>query len=390
MSQEKLPFKTYRTRRKPWDRFKKSQFDALRAGSRPEPGDANYPPPPSRPVPPRAGRRPIPPPAGQYAPTPAPRRPSPLRRAPRTPRRPPALKIVKYFLIWAVAWLVLSAVLFIVSATIESGNISSETNAVLGGGGNFVTGPGTVLVLGLDRRPPGSKEPGASTTSARSDSMLLLRTGGGRSRRLSILRDSYAQIPGYQAQKINAAYALGGAALTIRTAEQFLGNGLQINHIVIIDFERFPDLINALGGVTVNVRERCIRSTFGGKTFRLRRGQHHLSGDQALRFARVRKNACNLAEDDRDRARRQQQVMSAMKSKAFSPLTFVRLPWVSWAAPKAILTDMSPVTLIGFLSSMSFGANPSTEVLTPSGAGPGGSLIVSDSERARAVRKFLD
>ncbi|MBK5230289.1 MAG: LCP family protein [Thermoleophilia bacterium] len=307
---------------------------------------------------------------------------------PRLPRRP-LIRFVKYFAIWVVAWLVISAVLFTVSATIESGRISHATNVELGGGGNFVTAPGTVLVLGLDRRPRGSKEPGADTVIARSDSMLLLRTGGGKSRRLSILRDSYAQIPGYQAQKINAAYALGGAALTIRTAEQFLGNGLQINHIVIIDFARFPNLINALGGVTVKVRERCIRSTFGGKTFRLRRGQHHLNGDQALRFARVRKNACNPAEDDRARARRQQQVMSAMKSKAFSPLTFVRLPWVSWDAPKAILTDMSPITLMGFLSSMSFGANPSTEVLMPSGAGPGGSLIVSDAERARAVSKFL-
>lgn len=406
MSKENLPFKTYRARRRPWDRFKKTRFDELRADSgAASPGERGYPPPPpapgrgatARPVQPSGGgprpadpnslHEPVAPSPRRSSPA-TPRRPSAPRRTPR-PRRPSLVKIAKYFAIWVVAWLVISAVLFTVSASIESGGITSATNAELGGGGNFVTAPGTVLVLGLDRRPRGSKEPGASTIVARSDSMMLLRTGGGKSRRLSILRDSYTQIPGYQPQKINAAYAFGGAALTVRTVDQFLGNGLKINHIVIIDFAHFPGLIDALGGITVKVSERCIHSTFGGKTFSLRRGEHHLNGDQALGFSRVRKNACNPAEDDRDRARRQQQVMSAMKSKAFSPFTFLRLPWVTWAAPKAIITDMSPVTLMGFLSSMSLGANPSTEVLTPSGLGPGGSLIVSDAERARAVNKFL-
>lgn len=393
MSPEKLPFKTYRARRKPWDRFKKSQFDALRPG--PGPGASNFPPPPPpphEPVSPPPGRRPVPPPVAPYAPLPAParRQPSPPRRTPRALRRPRARKIVKYALIWVVAWLVLSVVLFVVSATIESGRISDETNAELGGGGNFVTGAGTVLVLGLDKRPPGSKEPGASTTSARSDSMLLLRTGGGAAQRLSILRDSYAQIPGYMPQKINAAYAYGGAALTIKTVEQFLGNGVQINHVIIVDFERFPRLIDALGGVNVTVESRCMRSTFGGKTFKLGRGEHHLNGEQALRYARIRKNDCNPAEDDRARARRQQEVMSAIKGKAFSPLTFVRLPWVSWTAPKAIVTDMSPFTLMAFMSSMSFSPSPGTNVLKPSAPGPGGSLVVSEAERAAAARTFLD
>ncbi len=400
MSKDKLPFKTYRARRRPWDRFRRSQFDRLEAeegvggaGAFPPPGPpSSGAEPPRRPTSPASepSRRPVPPAAG-----PPPRRPSPppsgqARRSarPHVPRRP-LRRFVKYFAIWVAGWLLISAVLFALSATIESGRISDATNAELGGGGNFVTSPGTVLVLGLDRRPKGSKEPGADTVTARSDSIMLLRTGAGKSNRVSILRDSYAQIPGYQAQKINAAYAIGGAALTIRTVEQFLGNGVDINHIVIVDFERFPDLIDALGGVTVKVRTRCVRSTFGGKTFKLRRGEHHLNGDRALRYARVRKNECDPSEDDRDRARRQQEVMSAMKSKAFSPLTFVRLPWVSWAAPKAIVTDMSPVTLMGFLSSVTLGPDPKTFVLQPSAPGPAGSLIVSEAERARAARRLL-
>jgi LCP family protein required for cell wall assembly len=299
----------------------------------------------------------------------------------------PWLRVLKYFVVWVISWSLLSAVLFVVSASIESSKISDATNAQLGGGGNFVTGPGNVLVMGLDKRPRGSKEPGAGGP-ARADSLMLLRTGGGEAQRLSILRDSYATIPGYLPQKINAAYALGGAALTVQTVENFLGNGVKINHIVIIDFEKFPDLIDSLGGVTVKVSQKCIHSTFGGRTFKLSRGEHDLNGQQALRYARVRKNSCDPREDDRDRAARQQQVMSSMKSKAFSPFTFVRLPWIAWEAPKAIVTDMSPFTLMGFLGSMTLGEEAKTKVLLPSGPGPGGSLIIPDSERAKAARRF--
>jgi anionic cell wall polymer biosynthesis LytR-Cps2A-Psr (LCP) family protein len=138
------------------------------------------------------------------------------------------------------------------------------------------------------------------------------------------------------------------------------------------------------------VTERCIHSTFGGRTFKLSRGEHKLNGQQALRYARVRKNSCNPGEDDRDRAARQQQVMSAMKSKAFSPLTFVRLPWIAWAAPKAIVTDMSPFTLMGFLGSMTLGKEAKTKVLMPSAAGPGSSLVIPESERAKAARRFQE
>jgi LCP family protein required for cell wall assembly len=283
-------------------------------------------------------------------------------------------------------------VLIVISATIEQGKISDATNDALGGGGNLLTSPGNVLVMGLDERPKGSKEPGAGGP-ARTDTLILLRTGGGEGRRLSILRDSYAEIPGYLPQKINAAYALGGAPLTIQTVENFMnvgGGSMKINHIITVDFERFPGLIDSLGGVTVAVKARCIRSTFGGKTFRLSRGEHHLNGEQALRFARVRKNECDASEDDRDRAARQQQVMTAMKHKAYNPLTFVRLPWIAWAAPKAFTTDMSPFTLMNFFLSMTFGSSPKTQVLKPSGPGPGTSLIIPEGTRAAWARRFSD
>lgn len=391
MSQDKLPYKTYRGRKRPWDRFRRSRFDKLQQSTPPRPGDADFPAPPPSPSREDVGMQPTPP-KRRATPreTPAQRQPKPPKkqRAPRAARGVPWLKLGKWVAVWAVSWVALSAVLFIVSATMQSNKISDETNAALGGGGNLLSSPGNVLVMGLDERPKGSKEPGAGGP-ARTDSLMLIRTGGGESRRLSILRDSYAQIPGYLPQKINAAYALGGPALTIQTVEGFLP-GVEINHMMIVDFERFPGLIDAMGGVTVEVKQRCIRSTFGGKTFRLRRGEHDLNGEQALRFARVRKNACDSSEDDRDRAERQQQVMSSMKRKVYNPMTFIRLPWIAWAAPRAIVTDMSPFTLMAFITSMTFGEDPKAQVLKPSGAGPGSSLIISESDRATWARRFSD
>src|SRR5256885_2152644 len=114
-------------------------------------------------------------------------------------------------------------------------------------GGSLLTGS-TVLILGSDQRPKGSKEPGAHQGPSRSDSILLLHLGFGSVRKLSVLRDSYAPIPGHPAQKINAAYALGGPALAIKTVEAFLGNGLQVNHVMEVSFTDFPKLIDALGG----------------------------------------------------------------------------------------------------------------------------------------------
>ena len=111
-----------------------------------------------------------------------------------------------------VAWLLLAVVLFLISAQIQSGTIPSSAQAALTPGSNMLTGTDTILVLGTDQRPKGSKEPGADTSDkgSRSDTIMLWRVGGGTSRRLSIPRDTVAQIPGYGSTKINAAYAYGG------------------------------------------------------------------------------------------------------------------------------------------------------------------------------------
>jgi LCP family protein required for cell wall assembly len=393
MPDKKPSYKTYRARRWPWDRFRRSRFDGLNQAPPAEPGDAHFPAPPPSSTRKDAGMQPEAPPRRAPLPKDSPQRQpkrAPRVKAPKASTRRPVLKVLKWVLIWAVSWLVLSGILFVVSATIQQSKVTDATNDALGGGGNLLTSPGNVLVMGLDERP---KNWNVVKSPARTDTLMLLRTGGGEAQRVSILRDSFAEIPGYIPQKINAAYAYGGAPLTIKTVENFMnvgGGSMKVNHMIIVDFDHFPGLIDAMGGVKIEVKQRCIRSTFDGKTFKLNRGTHTLTGEQALRFARVRKNACDASEDDRDRAARQQQVMTAMKHKIYNPLTFVRLPWIAWAAPKAFVTDMSPFTLLNFMASMTFGSTPKTHVLKPSAAGPGSSLIIPRSERAKWARKFSD
>src|SRR5439155_8673056 len=135
-----------------------------------------------------------------------------------------------------------------------------------------------------------------------------------------------------------------------------------------VDFKDFPELIDALGGVNVNVKTRICSPPFDNfwKGLRFHRGEQKLNGTRALGYARVRKNACAPNETDLDRAARQQQVLSAIRNRLVSPTTFFRLPWVSWQAPKTIKTDMSSPSLFGLFTDLASGNSDKTEVLKPS------------------------
>ena len=300
-------------------------------------------------------------------------------------------KIVRYLAFAAVAWVLLSAILFLVSSQIQESKISEAAEQRLSGGGYTLTSPNTVLVLGSDARPKGSKEAGANFigSPSRSDSIMLTRVGGGKNATLSIPRDTVVDIPGHGRNKINAAYALGGPSLAIETIERYLG--IKVNHLVEVNFDNFPQLIDSLGGVTY--RGGCVISRInggsrnGGYTLRLRAGEHEIDGKQALALARTRKNECKASEDDRTRARRQQKILSAIKSRLISPKTFFRLPWVSWQAPKAIRSDMAGPALLGLFASVATSGTPETRVLP--GVPEGNGLTVPDQVKQREVRRFL-
>jgi LCP family protein required for cell wall assembly len=299
-------------------------------------------------------------------------------------------RVLGYVGLAAVGWVLISLLLFLISAQVQRQKVTNAVDTTLKHSGIPLTSPNTILVLGSDARVKGTKEPGANVGGpSRSDTILLMRVGGGHSARLSIPRDTFAQIPGHGTDKINAAYAYGGPALAVKTVAQYLG--IPINHLIEVNFENFPDFIDSLGGI--NYTGGCVISRInggsrnGGYTLRLPPGKNHLNGKQALALARTRKNECNKAEDDLSRARRQQKILAAIKSRLLSPATFFRLPLVSWQAPKAVRSDMAGPDLLGLFGAIATGGSPATRVLK--GVPEGNGLRVPDAVKRREVQQFL-
>jgi LCP family protein required for cell wall assembly len=307
-----------------------------------------------------------------------------------TPRR-----VVLGLLALVFGWLALSLVLFLLSSHFERTSPPENVAGVLDPAGFPLTSANNILVLGSDRRRKGSKEPGAHTSGpSRSDSIMLLRIGGGHSARLSVPRDTVVEIPGHGEQKINAAYAFGGPALSISVIKNYLG--IPINHLVEVNFEDFPQLIDAMGGI--DYTGACIVSRLeggfsrGGYTLRLPSGTHHLDGKQALALARTRENLCRPNETDLQREEHQQALFTDMKSRLLSPSSFLRLPLIAWNAPPAIISDMSGPTLLGLFGALAISGTPPTRVLKPSETVtlPDGEigLHVSEAERRAEVARF--
>jgi LCP family protein required for cell wall assembly len=293
-------------------------------------------------------------------------------------------------------WLVLSLVLFLLSSHFERTSLPSNVSAVLNPSGYPLTSVNNILVLGSDRRQKNSKEPGAETTGyGRSDTIMLIRTGDGHAGRLSIPRDTVVEVPGHGLEKINAAHEYGGPAESVSVIKNWLG--IPINHVVEVNFENFPALIDAMGGV--NYTGGCIISNLdggsadGGFTLRLSSGTHHIDGEQALALARTRENLCAPNETDIQREEHQQALFTDMKNQLLSASSFFRLPWIAWNAPPAIISDMSGPELLGMFAALAVTGTPPTHVLLPTGqitlpSGEDG-LTISESARRADVAQFM-
>ena len=208
-------------------------------------------------------------------------------------------RVIKWIVLAVVGWLLLSLVLFLVSAQTEEG-VSDSAKSALSSDGSLLSGS-TILVLGSDARTGDSIDESQEGPS-RADTIMLVRAAFGSVRKLSIPRDSFAEIPGHGGQKINAAYALGGPALMIKTVEQFMGNGVQVNHLIEVDFEDFPKLIDALGGIDVEVEQRICSPPFDN----FWKGLRFKKGDAAPRWragARLRPDQEERVRAERDRHR---------------------------------------------------------------------------------------
>jgi LCP family protein required for cell wall assembly len=204
-------------------------------------------------------------------------------------------------------------------------------------GGAF--GDLNILVVGSDSRAGLSKAEEKSLhvghdAGQRSDTMILLHipAGGGKATLVNLPRDSYVTIPahkdssgrlvGASKNKLNAAYSLGGAKLTVQTVEA--DTGVRIDHYIEINFQGFVTMVNALHGVSIcsataindPVRRDPATGAYSGSGLVLAKGTSSLDGARALEYVRARE--FDPSQGDLGRIQRQQKFMAAMIDKARS------------------------------------------------------------------------
>jgi LCP family protein required for cell wall assembly len=256
------------------------------------------------------------------------------------------LLVLVLLVVWAVAgYLSVRSGVAAANKRLPAGTSSALTPQ----NGLMLSNASNILLLGTDHATNGQA---GRSTDRHSDSIMLLHTDPGHHRLvyLSIPRDLRASIPGYGSSKINAAMQLGGPKLAIRTVAAF--TGLAINHVVVVDFGSFEKLIDAVGGIDVNIPENILSNRFDcpygtqarcdqWQGWRFHKGWQHLNGHQALIYSRIRENRLNPADSDITRAEHQQQVMQATLSKLASAGTFFRLPFSGGDLLQPLSTDLS-------------------------------------------------
>jgi len=328
--------------------------------------------------------------------------------------RPWWRRALKWAAIAAFGWVLLSYVAFAVSAQIQKSKLADGVADTLDGNPFMLVSPQTILVLGTDVRSgafagPDEAEPencledvlsgrpdgtNCKNPPYRSDTIMLIRAGRGTFRKLSIPRDTLAEIPGQGPQKINSAYASGGAKLAVRTVEGLLG--LDIDQVAIIDFDGFRSFIDTIGGIDVDLpTDVCSEVSGGAFKLDLEEGENHLDGFQAITLARTRTNTCGSGEfsgSDVERAQFQQLILDGIKGKLTSitslPMNFIKGPLIGWNAPKAMVSSMGALAMPQLVISAAIGGG-GTDVLEPSGTTAAGNLVVSPEECEAAAERLL-
>lgn len=186
-----------------------------------------------------------------------------------------------------------------------------------------------LLLAGTDQR---------ADEASRSDTIIYaaLRPVDRKIEMVSIPRDSLVEIPGYGEDKINAAMAYGGTELLQQTVENLVNN--RVDHTVLINFESFADIIDAMGGIRINVEEDMYLPEEG---IDLKAGEQKLNGHDALAFVRWRGDGTG----DIGRMERQSQFMQALSEK-IRHLTPWRAVMTLWTVQREIETDLSLLDIL--------------------------------------------
>lgn len=201
-----------------------------------------------------------------------------------------------------------------------------------------------ILLVGQDRRP---NEP-----RARSDVMMLVtvNTKTKQVTMTSFLRDLYVKIPGWRSNRLNIPYAVGGYELLADTLE--INFGIRPDKFVEVDFNGFKDIVDLVGGVDMELTEKEANHLnwnermygFEDEEWELKAGKNHLTGSQALAYARIRKID---ATGDFARTERQRKVITALLQNAKN-LDLVKINSLLLEMTEMITTDMTPSEILSY------------------------------------------
>ena len=263
------------------------------------------------------------------------------------------MKLLKQILVWLLIIFIV-VVSYYVFTTAKNFSAINNNQGKGTGSQSFNTVPLdftktiNILILGSDQR--------SWDASGRSDVIILLNINPKTKQinLLSIPRDSRVLIPGHGYNKINAAYNSlfypdGGIKLSIKTVENLLGlpDG-SIPYFAVFNFKGFKEVIDALGGVTIDVSEPMhYHSKLGDVNIDLEPGVQHLDGEKALEYARFRYDQYGdftRTEDGKVHGRiaRQQKLIEALINQTKSLRTIWKLPQISKAIADALYTNLTP------------------------------------------------
>lgn len=184
-----------------------------------------------------------------------------------------------------------------------------------------------IVVMGVDER---------SDDVGRSDTLFVVMfdSSNKSASLLSVPRDTRVRIDGHGWDKINHAYAYGGRELTQKTVEELLG--IKINNYVMVDFKGFTGLVDAIGGIDIDVeKDMYYHDTWDGFTVDLKKGRQHLDGKTAIQYVRFRDE-----EGDIGRIRRQQHFLMAVYDKITSADMLLHIPGLAKQLTSMVKTDM--------------------------------------------------
>lgn len=201
--------------------------------------------------------------------------------------------------------------------------------------------PLDIVILGVDARE-------GEGWVTRTDSIMLLNITPGKLdvSLLSIPRDVFIRVPGYGELRVNtinreAELANPGSGPALIEASFQESFGVDVDHYVRLDFDAFVELIDAVGGVTIDVPKRIVDYEFpthdgGIMQIEFEPGRQKMDGERALQYARTRHQ-----DDDYQRAARQQQVVDALVRKLTNPLQIVKWPRIAYVLRSHTDTDLS-------------------------------------------------